>query len=587
MLEAVKKWEGAIEYASDELRNDREFMLEAIKIDRSTLNHASSELRSSMEFIQQVEGLKQDKANTLLTLQPACGSVEQVISNGDCKENTTRSSTQSTPNETTSQLTEQLIHLQDQIKQFIHSQHHTDNNHTDHLSTLISQRSTLHSSLQQHYHTELDTLKQSLHEENSRFESLRKQHEETVSSLQNAIDACDRKKKELEGMQSQYEMKNKTLELLMDLQEEIELCKLEVSSLKLKERKLKKLNGNSEEMIRHKEDVEKLLNERSELELQYETHWKTLQQLGKSFPEITLDLMHLLNDEEDNTESDDKSMKSEITRFSLENDLFMPMTSLVDSYHHVKMMSSSGWSSEVRQATKNHTKKQVILKCQTYCGERGGWVMEELSTMVELKDCHGVIHVQGLFMDKTNERVFIEIPCYSNGNLLDFVKEKQRYGMEKNELKETLKGIFRQVIKTLQHIHSMKVLHCNLKPQNILIQCDGDNDLCPILTDFGSNQLMEWMNKNRFGTMRYVMNKTHPHSEKSDVYSMGLIMFECWKLIEVGQLDDEELKELTVSSTLRDESDKLFIEMVSQVVVLNPCERPTSTQILTFDYFTT
>jgi len=45
-----------------------------------------------------------------------------------------------------------------------------------------------------------------------------------------------------------------------------------------------------------------------------------------------------------------------------------------------------------------------------------------------------------------------------------------------------------------------------------------------------------------------VVNRTHLNNEKSDVYSLGLILVECWKMIEVRifskfrRLEDEELK---------------------------------------------
>ena len=53
MLEAVKQDGRALEYASEELRGDREVVLEAVKQDEfgSTLQYASPELRGDLQMI--------------------------------------------------------------------------------------------------------------------------------------------------------------------------------------------------------------------------------------------------------------------------------------------------------------------------------------------------------------------------------------------------------------------------------------------------------------------------------------------------------------------------------------------------------
>lgn len=86
-----------------------------------------------------------------------------------------------------------------------------------------------------------------------------------------------------------------------------------------------------------------------------------------------------------------------------------------------------------------------------------------------------------------------------------------------------------RVAEGLQHAHNRNVVHCDIKPLNILI----DNDLKPKIADFGiakmiSNQTMVYTNS-IIGSVHYISPEQAEGGKVtnlSDIYSLGVVMFE-------------------------------------------------------------
>jgi len=83
----------------------------------------------------------------------------------------------------------------------------------------------------------------------------------------------------------------------------------------------------------------------------------------------------------------------------------------------------------------------------------------------------------------------------------------------------------------IQYLHSKRILHCDLKSSNILL----DDNLRIKLSDFGlsriKNIFQEGDNKGRIGTPHWMapeIMKGNKYEEASDVFSYGMIL---WELI--------------------------------------------------------
>jgi serine/threonine protein kinase len=108
----------------------------------------------------------------------------------------------------------------------------------------------------------------------------------------------------------------------------------------------------------------------------------------------------------------------------------------------------------------------------------------------------------------------------------------------------------RELLQALRHIHAARVLHRDVKPQNVLIAEDGRAQL----TDFGIAQPRDATSitktGNVLGTERYLapeLMRGEPPSERSDLYALGMVLAEAagggvgfgvWELIESLRAQD-------------------------------------------------
>jgi len=83
-----------------------------------------------------------------------------------------------------------------------------------------------------------------------------------------------------------------------------------------------------------------------------------------------------------------------------------------------------------------------------------------------------------------------------------------------------------QLANSLAYIHTRSVIHCDIKPENLLL--DGAGNLK--IADFGSTCFSSKPHQTFCGTLNYlatemVVDAAFNHS--IDVYSLGVFMYEC------------------------------------------------------------
>lgn len=88
-----------------------------------------------------------------------------------------------------------------------------------------------------------------------------------------------------------------------------------------------------------------------------------------------------------------------------------------------------------------------------------------------------------------------------------------------------------QIAKGLQHAHNQGLLHCDIKPRNIML----DQDKNAKIIDFGLAKVMAGLDPEGFtsvaamGTLEYIspeQAQNLPLDERSDIYSLGVTMYE-------------------------------------------------------------
>lgn len=146
-------------------------------------------------------------------------------------------------------------------------------------------------------------------------------------------------------------------------------------------------------------------------------------------------------------------------------------------------------------------------------------IKNELEILKKLNHVN-IIKLYDYFIDKENYYHFVLEYC-EYGNFAEFISGKK--------LKEKYAKVFMIQIKdAIKYLYENKILHRDLKPQNILI---SDNNLIK-LCDFGFAKIFDdenYMIKTICGTPIYMapeIIKHNNYSIKSDLWSIGIILYE-------------------------------------------------------------
>lgn len=127
---------------------------------------------------------------------------------------------------------------------------------------------------------------------------------------------------------------------------------------------------------------------------------------------------------------------------------------------------------------------------------------------------------------KTSERPFPSVDCH--------LKENRARPNRNSHLPsifakgDFLASVSYQTICGLEYLHNRRILHRDVKPGNILVDSNGSVKLC----DFGISSLSDTsLSTTVVGTSRYMSPERlrgRPYGRSSDIWSLGLVMVECW-----------------------------------------------------------
>ena len=201
--------------------------------------------------------------------------------------------------------------------------------------------------------------------------------------------------------------------------------------------------------------------------------------------------------------------------------------------------------------------------------------------------------------------LYIIIEFMNNGNLFNFMETYQKLNIHLKE--EMLWNIFLQSMTALSYIHSMGIIHHNIKLTNLMM----DNNITIKLGDFGfSDLLVKNNNENKNKKHTYILRKKNIeildcekiyetfsymdkeilskndekklYDEKVDVFSMGCAFFELTYFHPYLEKDDDDLKFIKV---VKPEDKKIMyskeiLDIINLMLEENINKRPTSVEIL-------
>lgn len=176
---------------------------------------------------------------------------------------------------------------------------------------------------------------------------------------------------------------------------------------------------------------------------------------------------------------------------------------------------------------------------------------------------------------------------YANGGDL-YNKIKSRRGVRFSE-KEIL-HYFSQICLALLHLHDKRILHRDLKSQNVFLTADG----IVKLGDFGISTVLRStyeLKRTVCGTPYYFspelcLNK--PYNNKSDVWALGCILYELTTLTHA--FDGNSMKALVqkilkgVYPPIHPSYSSDLAKLVSSMLKIDPQQRPNVQQIIQLPY---
>ena len=171
----------------------------------------------------------------------------------------------------------------------------------------------------------------------------------------------------------------------------------------------------------------------------------------------------------------------------------------------------------------------------------------------------------------------------------------EEYLMERNYngddiLMEDEINIFKQLINGLEYIHSQNIIHGDLNPKNIFLT----ENLEVKIGDFGLSKKHkkhnEIVNTTSYGNSFYMPPEhieQHICSEKTDIYSLGIILFELLyqfstKMERVVLI--EKIKNGYFNDVMIDENDKLMGLTENQINIIKMMIEKDYEKRTTIDY---
>lgn len=200
----------------------------------------------------------------------------------------------------------------------------------------------------------------------------------------------------------------------------------------------------------------------------------------------------------------------------------------VELYYEMGEELGSGQFAIVRKCKEKSTGVEYaakFIKKRRLSSSRRGVSREEIEREVNiLREIQhsNIITLHDIFENKTDVILILEL--VSGGELFDFLAEKE--SLSEEEATQFLK----QILDGVQYLHSKRIAHFDLKPENIMLLDKNVPNPRIKLIDFGIAHQIKAGNefKNIFGTPEFVAPEIvnyEPLGLEADMWSIGVITY--------------------------------------------------------------
>ncbi|CAI2363600.1 unnamed protein product [Moneuplotes crassus] len=188
---------------------------------------------------------------------------------------------------------------------------------------------------------------------------------------------------------------------------------------------------------------------------------------------------------------------------------------------------------------------------------------------------------------KTKSNKVCIVMEYADGG--DLASKIRKYANARKHMsEETVLDMFTQICLALKHIHDRKIIHRDIKAQNIFLNKNGDIKF----GDFGVCRVLDATfekAKTGVGTPYYIapeiLNDRPSYTNKADIWSLGILLFELCKLdvpIKAAGLPDlyRKIKNFRTVPSLPRQYSKDMSDLIKSMLITTPSKRPSVVDLL-------
>lgn len=198
----------------------------------------------------------------------------------------------------------------------------------------------------------------------------------------------------------------------------------------------------------------------------------------------------------------------------------LPLTVDMNSYHVLEVVGEGSFG-RVYKGRKRYTGQVVALKFMPKVG-RSEKELRSLKTEIAIMRGLQHPHIVQLFDSFETETEVVVVTEYAEGQLFQILEDDGH--LPERQVHE----IACQLVSALYYLHSHRILHRDMKPQNILLGKSGVVKLC----DFGfarSMSVSTMVLTSIKGTPLYMspeLVEEKPYDHTADLWSLGCILYE-------------------------------------------------------------